>query len=108
MLTVTKKLLGATALGAAVLFATACAPTQTSRGTGEVVDDASLTTRVKAALINDPQVKARDIEVETYRGVVQLSGFVDSAMVAERAAGIAGKVAGVRSVKNDMRVKSGT
>jgi hyperosmotically inducible periplasmic protein len=103
-----RKLLGATVIGAAVLFTTACAPTQTSRGTGEVVDDASITTRVKAALINDPDVKARQIEVETYRGIVQLSGFVESAQVATRATGIASKVSGVRSVKNSMQVRAGT
>ena len=104
----TLNLLGATLLGAAVLFTSACAPTQTSRGTGEVVDDTAITTRVKAALINDPDVKARQIEVETYRGVVQLSGFVESTQVASRASAIAEKVPGVRSVKNDMRVRSGS
>ena len=108
MLKRTNNLLGAAALGAAVLFSAGCASTQTTRATGEVVDDASISTRVKAALIKDHDVKARQIEVETFRGVVQLSGFVESQEIATRAAGIAAQVGGVKSVKNDMRIRAGT
>ena len=73
--------------------------------TGEYIDDAAITTRVKAALIDDPQVKAREVNVETSRGVVQLSGFVGKSGDAERAVEIARKIPGVKSVKNDIRVK---
>lgn len=83
----------------------ACAPTATRQSTGEYVDDAAVTARVKTALINEPGIKATAINVETYRGVVSLSGFVDSTDMAQKAVSAAQKVGGVRSVKNDMRVK---
>ena len=68
------------ALAAAVLAGgVACAPTQTRQSTGEVIDDSALTARVKAALVNEPGVKSTAINVETFRGTVSLSGFVDSA-----------------------------
>jgi hyperosmotically inducible periplasmic protein len=82
-----------------------CAGTPTSRSTGQQIDDASITARVKTALIEAPDVKARQINVETYNGVVQLSGFVDSDEMAARAVSQAKRVPGVRSVKNDIRVK---
>jgi osmotically-inducible protein OsmY len=95
------------ALAAAVLAGgVACAPTQTRQSTGEVIDDSALTARVKAALINEPGVKSTAINVETFRGTVSLSGFVDSEEQAQKAVTAAQKVGGVRSVKNDMRVKS--
>ena len=95
------------ALAAAVLTGgVACAPTQTRQSTGEVIDDSALTARVKAALINEPGVKSTAINVETFRGTVSLSGFVDSEEQAQMAVVAAQKVGGVRSVKNDMRVKS--
>ena len=72
---------------------------------GEYTDDATITTRVKAALVRDPDVSAAQVNVETYRGVVQLSGFVDSAASARRAAELAREVPGVRSVKNDLTVR---
>lgn len=71
----------------------------------EYTDDAAITTRVKAALVKDPNVSATQVNVETYRGVVQLSGFVDSPASARRAAELAKEVPGVRSVKNDIRTK---
>ena len=96
-----------TAALAAVVLAggVACAPTQTRQSTGEVLDDAALTARVKTALINEPGVKSTAINVETFRGQVSLSGFVDSDDMVRRAVAAAQKVAGVRAVKNDMRVK---
>jgi hyperosmotically inducible periplasmic protein len=95
------------ALAAAVLAGgVACAPTQTRESTGEVIDDAAVTARVKTALINEPGVKSTAINVETFRGTVSLSGFVDSEEMAQKAVSAAQKVGGVRSVKNDMRVKS--
>lgn len=72
---------------------------------GEYVDDATITAKVKAALAKDPDVKAYQVSVETYRGVVQLSGFVDSDTNIRRAGELARQIAGVRSVKNDIRVK---
>jgi len=83
----------------------ACAPTETRQSTGEVIDDTALTARVKTALINEPGVKSTAINVEAFRGTVSLSGFVDSEEMAQRAISAAQKVSGVRSVKNDMRVK---
>ena len=83
----------------------ACAPTATRESPGEYVDDSAVTARVKTALIQEPGVKANSINVETYRGVVSLSGFVDSQEMAGKAVSAAQKVSGVRSVKNDMRVK---
>ena len=95
------------ALAAAVLAAgVACAPTPTRESTGEVIDDTAVTARVKTALINEPGVKSTAINVETYRGTVSLSGFVDPEEMAQKAVSVAQKVGGVRSVKNDMRVKS--
>ena len=74
---------------------------------GEYVDDATVTAKVKTAIASDVGVKAAsNVNVETYRGVVQLSGFADSDDQASRAATAAKKVNGVRSVKNDIRVKS--
>lgn len=69
------------------------------------VDDAGITTRVKAALVEDPIVKAREVNVETSGGVVQLSGFVDSDAAVKRAGEVARQVSGVQSVKNDIRLK---
>ena len=84
----------------------ACAPTNQHRGTGEVIDDAGLTARVKTALIKAERVNATAINVNTYRGEVQLSGFVDSEDMAQRAVAAARSVAGVRVVRNDMRVQA--
>jgi osmotically-inducible protein OsmY len=89
----------------AVLGVSACAPTATRQSSGEYVDDAAITARVKGALLNEPNVKATAINVETYRGVVSLSGFVDSQDMASKALSKAKGVSGVREVKNDMRVK---
>jgi hyperosmotically inducible periplasmic protein len=97
--------LGAALAAATLIGAAGCAPTQTRQSTGEMVDDAALTARVKTALINEPGVKSTAINVETFRGTVSLSGFVDSEDMASKAIGAAQKVQGVRSVKNDMRVK---
>lgn len=82
-----------------------CASTQKSEGTGEYVDDSVITTKVKAVFVNDPALKARDINVETYKGVVQLSGFVGSSDEADRAVRVTKGIKGVTSVKNDMRLK---
>jgi hyperosmotically inducible protein len=82
-----------------------CASTSKQEGTGEYVDDSVITGKVKAAIFNDPVTKVAEINVETYKGVVQLSGFVSSSAAASRAVELARTVSGVKSVKNDMRVK---
>jgi osmotically-inducible protein OsmY len=77
------------------------------RSTGEYVDDKVVTTKVKAALLNDPDVKGLQVNVETFNGVVQLSGFVDKPEQISRAIEVAKGVKGVKSVKNDLNVRSG-
>lgn len=95
------------ALFASIVFLSlvACAPTATREGTGEYIDDALITTKVKAALAADPNVKATEVNVETFKGDVQLSGFVSSPDSISRAVAIARGVAGVRGVKNSLVVK---
>jgi len=83
----------------------ACAPTSTREGTGEYVDDTVITTKVKAAFAADSTVKATQVQVETFKGTVQLSGFVDSAESARKAVELARGVNGVKSVKNDMVIR---
>lgn len=90
---------------AAALVLSACAGSRTQESTGEYIDDATLTTKVKTALANDSLASAGAVTVETFKGVVQLSGFVDSEAEKRRAAQLAWDVIGVRSVKNDIRVK---
>ena len=82
-----------------------CASTATQEGTGEYVDDSVITTKVKAAVFTDASLKSSEINVETFKGVVQLSGFVNSQADIDRAVELACGVKGVTSVKNDMRVK---
>ena len=82
-----------------------CAGSRTSESSGQYVDDSVITTKVKTALLVDPDVKSLDIGVETFKGVVQLSGFVNSAEQARMAVEIAKSVEGVRSVKNSLVVK---
>ena len=82
-----------------------CASSPGERATGQVVDDGSITARVKTELAKDASLgTAMNVNVTTYQGVVPLSGFVDSEAVAKRAEAIAEDVNGVRSVKNDLRV----
>ena len=82
-----------------------CASTAKQEGTGEYVDDTVITTKVKTAIFNEPTLKSAEINVETFKGVVQLSGFVSSAAAETTAVAVARKVGGVKSVKNDMRLK---
>ncbi len=89
-----------------VLLAVAgCASTSRSAGTGEYVDDTVITTKVKAAIFNEPSLKSREINVETFKGTTQLSGFVSSQTEINTAVEVTRRVAGVRSVRNDMRIK---
>ena len=82
-----------------------CASTATQEGTGEYVDDTVITTKVKAEIFNEPSLKSAEINVETFKGVVQLSGFVNSQDDINRAVRVARSVKGVVSVRNDMRLK---
>jgi len=82
-----------------------CAATSKQEGTGEYVDDTVITAKVKAAVLNEPTLKSAEINVETFKGVVQLSGFVSSQAAINKAAEVARGVTGVKSVKNDMRLK---
>ncbi len=88
-----------------VATALGCASTSKKEGTGEYVDDTAITTKVKAAIFNEPTLKSAEINVETFKGVVQLSGFVSSAAAETTAVNVARNVGGVKSVKNDMRLK---
>ena len=88
-----------------VASALGCASTAKQEGTGEYVDDTVITTKVKAAIFNEPTLKSAEINVETFKGVVQLSGFVSSAAAETTAVNVARNVGGVKSVKNDMRLK---
>jgi len=96
----------ATSLFALSLLAiTGCAPTANREGPGQYIDDAVITAKVKASIFNEPTIKASEINVETYKGDVQLSGFVADPSDAAKAVAIARGVKGVTSVKNDVRVK---
>jgi osmotically-inducible protein OsmY len=91
--------LAITALGAG------CASTQKQESTGQYMDDTAITGKVKAAIFNEPTLKSAEINVETFKGRVQLSGFVTSTANIARAVQVAQGVSGVTSVANDMRVK---
>lgn len=111
----TRALLVAAALGSTALAGCATGdersetagrqPAAGQQTAGEVVDDSVVTAKVKAKLVDDPVTKAYQIEVETFKGTVQLSGFVDSAEAVSRAAQLAKDVGGVKSVKNSLQVR---
>lgn len=84
---------------------TGCAATQKHESTGEYVDNTSITTKVKTAIFNEESLKTMQISVKTFKGEVQLSGFVDSAQMVKKAGELARSVDGVVSVKNDLIVK---
>jgi hyperosmotically inducible periplasmic protein len=91
-------------LAASLILAAGCAATRTDRSTGERVDDATVTSKVKLALTKNSTTKARDIEVTTFRGTVQLNGFVDSSDMKSAATRVATGVRGVVSVDNNLRI----
>jgi len=99
------KALSAVFLAFALATTVGCASTSQQSGTGEYVDDTVITTKVKAAIFNEPTLKSAEINVETYKGVVQLSGFVNSQADINKAVSLARGVQGVSGVKNDMRLK---
>lgn len=82
-----------------------CASTESRSGTGEYIDDTVITSKVKAAIFNDSTLKSAEINVETYKGVVQLTGFVSSQANIDRAVRLARDVEGVKSVRNGMELK---
>jgi osmotically-inducible protein OsmY len=82
-----------------------CASTQKQESTGQYMDDTAITTKVKTAIFNEPTLKSAEINVETFKGRVQLSGFVASRASMDRAVVVAQGVGGVTSVANDMRIK---
>ena len=90
---------------ALMVSALGCASTSQQSSTGEYIDDTWITTKVKAQIFNEPTLNVTDINVETRKNVVQLSGFVDSTATMNKAVEIARSVEGVSSVKNDMRLK---
>lgn len=92
-------------LATAVLTSVGCSSTPRQAGTGEYIDDSVVTSKVKVAILGDPMLKSAEINVETFKGVVQLSGFVSSGAAVKRAVEVTRAVAGVTSVKNDMLVK---
>jgi osmotically-inducible protein OsmY len=97
--------LSAAFLAIALVSAVGCASTSKQEGTGEYMDDSVITTKVKTAIFNEATLKSAEINVETFKGVVQLSGFVNSQSDINKAVEVARSVKGVTSVKNDMRVK---
>jgi osmotically-inducible protein OsmY len=82
-----------------------CASTATQESTGEYIDDSAITAKVKTALLNEPTLKSTEINVETFKGRVQLTGFVSSRANIDKAVEVAQAVGGVETVKNDMQLK---
>ena len=99
------KYLSAALLAVTLVSVVGCASSSKHAGTGEYIDDSVITTKVKAAIFKDPNLKVSEINVETFKGVVQLSGFVHTAADIPKAIEITRSVKGVVSVKNDMRLK---
>ncbi len=89
----------------ALFSVVACSSSPKKESTGEYVDDAVITTKVKAAILHEDTLKVTEIKVETFKGVVQLSGFVNSQSDINTAVKVASGIDGVKSVKNDMRLK---
>jgi len=92
-------------LAIAMVTAVGCAGTPKTESTGEYVDDTAITTKVKSAIFSEPTLKSAEINVETFKGTVQLSGFVNSQADINKAIALTRAVGGVKNVKNDMRLK---
>ena len=99
------KYLSAVLLAITLASAAGCSSTPTKEGTGQYIDDSVITAKVKAAIFDNAMTKATEINVETFKGVVQLSGFVSSQEAANKAVELARNVGGVKGVTNDMRLK---
>lgn len=92
-------------IATSALLAAGCGSTASQSSTGEYIDDSAITTKVKSAIFNEASLKVLQINVETYKSVVQLSGFANSSTDISTASKVAQSVTGVKSVKNDMRLK---
>jgi hyperosmotically inducible protein len=92
-------------LAVTLVSAVGCSSTPQQEGTGEYIDDSVITTKVKSAIFGEPTLKSAEINVETFKGVVQLSGFVNSQADINKAVEVTRAVGGVKSVNNAMRVK---
>jgi len=99
------KYLSAVFLAVTLTSVVGCASTPQKEGTGQYIDDSVITAKVKAAILDEPTLKVMEINVETFKGVVQLSGFVRSQADAYKAVEVARGVNGVKAVTNDMRLK---
>jgi hyperosmotically inducible protein len=99
------KYLSTAAAALVLLLSLGCAATSTQESTGEYLDDSYITAKVKTAIFKESSLKSSEINVETFKGTVQLSGFVNSQEDIDKALAVAGTIQGVKSVKNDMRVK---
>jgi osmotically-inducible protein OsmY len=100
-----RKYFSAAFVAVMLITAVGCASTAKQEGTGEYVDDTVITTKVKAAIFNEPTLKSSEINVETFKGTVQLSGFVSSQTSINKAIELSRHVPGVSSVRNDMQIK---
>lgn len=100
-----KVLTGMVIAAVVAITVSACAPTPTKEGTGGYLDDTVITTKVKSELLNAKDLKSTEINVETFKGRVQLSGFVSSAAAANRAVQVTRTVKGVTAVTNNMQIK---
>ena len=89
-----------------LLISFGCASTSTHQATGEYIDDSVITAKVKAAVLNEPSLKSTEVNVETYKGEVQLSGYVSDETDIAKATEIANSVKGVKSIKNDIQLKA--
>jgi osmotically-inducible protein OsmY len=92
-------------MAALLLTALGCASTADRSSTGEYIDDSVITSKVKTAIFNEPELKVLQISVETYKNAVQLSGFVGTYAQITKAGNVARAVPGVRSVSNDLQIK---
>lgn len=101
----TSNYISAAILAIVCTVALGCAGSPTQESTGEYLSDTWITTKVKAALVNDSVVKSTEVNVETFKGIVQLSGFVSSDEAMDQAVLVARNIEGVTSVKNDMQIK---
>src|SRR5690242_742379 len=99
------KTLAALLTACMLVVSVGCASTKGHEGTGEYVDDSAITGKVKAAILGEPGLKSAEINVETFKGVVQLSGFVSSRADIDKAVHVARNVHGVKSVTNNMQLK---
>lgn len=99
------KIISSLIITLALLLSSGCASTINHESTGEYMDDSVITTKVKAAIFNEASLKSSEINVETFKGVVQLSGFVNSQTDINKAVSVTRSVKGVKSVNNDMHVK---